>query len=68
LREIGEMFGPLADALGRAWSGFTDEELAVILRFVRESNAIVASENARLRGQSEQKALPEGPPLDEQQP
>lgn len=50
LQEIGEMYTPLANALGKAWAAFTDEELEVILRFVRESNAIVAAENARLRG------------------
>lgn len=50
LQEIGAMYMPLAEALGRVWSSFTDEELEVILRFVRESNAVVAAENARLRG------------------
>lgn len=53
LREIGAMYTPLAEALGRAWASFSDDELAVILRFVRESNAIVAAENARLRGREE---------------
>lgn len=50
LHAIGEMYAPLAQALGRVWAAFSDEELAVILRFARESNAIVAAENARLRG------------------
>jgi DNA-binding MarR family transcriptional regulator len=50
LRPIGEMFGPMAQALGQAWASFTDEEIAVILRFVRRSNAVVAAENARLQG------------------
>jgi DNA-binding MarR family transcriptional regulator len=51
LQAIGEMYGPLAEGLGRVWAAFSDEDLAVILRFVRESNAVVAAENARLRGQ-----------------
>ena len=51
LEAIGEMFMPLAEGLGRVWAGFSDDDLAVILRFVRESNAVVASENAWLRGQ-----------------
>ena len=50
LKQLGEMYMPLAEALGKAWAGFTEEELNVILRFVRETNRIVASENARLRG------------------
>jgi DNA-binding MarR family transcriptional regulator len=51
LRAIGEMYMPLAEALRRKWASFSDEELTIILRFARESNAIVAGENARLRGQ-----------------
>lgn len=53
LRQLGELYTPLAEALGRKWASFTDEELAVILRFARESNAVVAAENARLRGKDE---------------
>ena len=62
LQAIGEMYTPLADALGRTWASFTDEELAVILRFVRESNAVVASENARLRGREPASDLHADPP------
>ena len=62
LRAIGEMYTPLAEAMGRAWSSFSDEELAVILRFVRESNAIVAAENARLRGIEEVPDYHDAPP------
>jgi DNA-binding MarR family transcriptional regulator len=50
LETIGEMYMPLAEALDRAWSTFSEADLEVILRFARQSNAIVASENARLRG------------------
>ena len=62
LQEIGEMYAPLANALGRTWASFTDEELAIILRFVRESNAVVASENARLRGEQRVPDLQTDPP------
>ena len=51
LETIGQMYTPMAESLGRLWASFSDEDLAVILRFVRESNAVVASENARLRAQ-----------------
>lgn len=53
LKELGELYTPLAEALGRAWASFSDEDLAVILRFARESNAVVAAENARLRGKED---------------
>ncbi len=46
---ISAMYQPLAQEMGRLWSQFSDEEVAVILRFLRESNAVIASENARLR-------------------
>jgi DNA-binding MarR family transcriptional regulator len=50
MQAVGEMYMPLAEALAEVWSTFSNEELEVILRFVRESSAVVASENARLRG------------------
>jgi DNA-binding MarR family transcriptional regulator len=62
LGTIGALYTPLAEALGEAWAAYSDEELAVILRFVRESNAVVAAENARLRGQDAGAALYEDPP------
>ena len=62
LQAIGEMYTPLAEALGREWASFSDKELAVILRFARESNAIVASENARLRGKEDAWNLHANPP------
>jgi DNA-binding MarR family transcriptional regulator len=49
LDELAELFTPLAEKVNALWSRFSEEELAIILRFVRESNAIVAEENARLR-------------------
>jgi DNA-binding MarR family transcriptional regulator len=51
LEAVGELYAPLSEALGRTWAAFSESEIAVILRFVRQSNAIVAAENARLRGQ-----------------
>jgi DNA-binding MarR family transcriptional regulator len=62
LEAIGDMYLPLAEALGRKWASFSDEELAVILRFVRECNAIVAAENARLRGQDHVPSFQAAPP------
>jgi DNA-binding MarR family transcriptional regulator len=49
LDSIGEMYAPLVEALDRSWASFSDAELAVILRFVSQTSAIIASENARLR-------------------
>jgi DNA-binding MarR family transcriptional regulator len=48
--ELGELFRPLHDGLIELWSGFSDEELRVIIDFVRRSNALTADVNARLRG------------------
>jgi DNA-binding MarR family transcriptional regulator len=62
LEAIGEMYAPLSEALGRRWASFSDEELAVILRFVRETNAILSAENARLRGIDDASNLHVSPP------
>lgn len=51
LTQVGEAFGPMAASLSRLWARFSDAELAVILRFLRESNAVLISENARMRGE-----------------
>lgn len=50
MEPIGDLYMPLADTLSETWREFTVEELDVILRFVRRSRAVVANENARLRG------------------
>ena len=62
LQQLGELYLPLAEALGRKWASFSDDELAVILRFVRESNAVVAAENARLRGKEDAVNFHANPP------
>ena len=49
LEEIGALYRPLAEALQHAWAAFSPDELDVILRFVRSTNAVVAAENTRLR-------------------
>ena len=61
LQEIGKMYTPLAEGLARKWASFSDDEIAVILRFVRESNAIVAAENARLRARKDPPSLDADP-------
>jgi DNA-binding MarR family transcriptional regulator len=48
---VNALYVPLAQEMGRIWSQFSDEEVAVILRFFRESNAVIARENTRLRGE-----------------
>ena len=47
---IGALFQPMAEQLAGLWSEYSDEELAVVLRFVRESNAVIVRENTRIRG------------------
>jgi DNA-binding MarR family transcriptional regulator len=49
LGEIGALFQPLAEGLTECWSEFDDEELDVIIEFVRRNNAIVAAINAEMR-------------------
>ena len=51
LGEIGELFRPLAEGMMQLWSTYSDEELDVIIDFVRRSNAVTAEANARLRAQ-----------------
>jgi len=45
--------GPVFDSIGRGWdqitSGYTDEQLAFLLEFLKESNALSRQEIARLR-------------------
>ncbi|MEX1254082.1 MAG: MarR family transcriptional regulator [Dehalococcoidia bacterium] len=49
LGEIGALFQPLVDGLLALWAGLGNEELDVIIRFIRESNQVTAGVNARLR-------------------
>jgi DNA-binding MarR family transcriptional regulator len=49
LEKVGALFQPLADGMAEMWSGFRNDELDVILEFVRRSNAVTADANALLR-------------------
>jgi DNA-binding MarR family transcriptional regulator len=49
LGELAALFGPLADRMTEVWSGFDDDQLDVIIEFIRRSNAVTAELNARLR-------------------
>jgi DNA-binding MarR family transcriptional regulator len=51
LEKLGALFQPLAEGMAELWSRFNDDELDVIVEFVRQSNALVAEVNARLRAQ-----------------
>lgn len=56
LGELGKLFEPLAEGLLGRWSKLSDEELDVIIDFVRGNNAIVAAVNARMRAQTPEAA------------
>jgi len=49
LGQLGALFQPLADGMTELWSKFNDDELDVIIEFARQSNAVTAEVNARLR-------------------
>lgn len=49
LEELGALFQPLADGMAALWSTFDDNELDVIIEFVRRNNVLVAEINAGLR-------------------
>lgn len=49
LGPIGALFQPLAEGMAALWSEFDDDQLDVIIEFVRRSNAVTAEMNARLR-------------------
>jgi len=51
LDEIEQLYGPMADGMTRVMSAFTDAQLAVIIDFVRRSNAHVSEVNSSLRAQ-----------------
>ncbi len=50
LHQHGELFQPMADGMAELWSRFNDDELDVIIDFVRQNNSLVAGVNAGLRG------------------
>ena len=50
LSELGDLFEPLAVGLTDLWSSFSEDQLTVILDFIRRSNAFVQEQNARVRG------------------
>lgn len=52
LDEIEQLYGPMAEGMTGVMSAFTDSQLAVIVDFVRRSNAHVAEVNAALRAQA----------------
>lgn len=49
LGELEQLYGPMAEGMTSVMSAFTDAQLAVIIDFVRRSNAQVAQINAALR-------------------
>jgi DNA-binding MarR family transcriptional regulator len=49
LARLVALFQPLIDGMTELWSRFDDDELDVIVEFARQSNALVAEVNARLR-------------------
>lgn len=48
---VSELYQPLVDRLTEMWKSFDEDELRVILRFVRGSNAAVSEVNANLRSE-----------------
>lgn len=49
LEKLGALFEPMAEGMAELWSKLDDNELDVIIQFVRRNNALVAEINARLR-------------------
>lgn len=52
LAMLGALYQPLADEMADLWSKLGDDELDVIIEFVRRNNAVVAEINARMRAQT----------------
>jgi hypothetical protein len=50
LSELGSLYEPLAERLTELWSSFSEDQLTVILDFIRRSNAFIQEPNARVRG------------------
>ena len=51
LEKLGALFQPMADGMAELWSKLDDDELDVIIEFVRRNNALASELNARLRAQ-----------------
>ena len=51
LEKLGSLFQPMADAMAELWSRLSENELDVIIEFVRRNNAVVADINARMRAE-----------------
>jgi DNA-binding MarR family transcriptional regulator len=49
LGELGALYRPLMDGMLEVISGFSDDQLATVIEFVRCSNACVSQVNASLR-------------------
>jgi DNA-binding MarR family transcriptional regulator len=49
LEKLGAL--PMADAMAELWSRLSENELDVIIEFVRRNNAVVADINTRMRAQ-----------------
>jgi DNA-binding MarR family transcriptional regulator len=49
LSELGSLYEPLAEGLTELWSSLSEDQLTVILDFIRKSNAFVQEQNARVR-------------------
>src|SRR6266540_2443523 len=48
LAKLGALFQPMADGMAELWSKLDDDELDVIIEFVRQNNALVAEINAHM--------------------
>ena len=48
---LGALFQPMADGMAELWSKLDDDELDVIIKFMRRNNALASELNARLRAQ-----------------
>lgn len=53
LGELEELYRPMGEGMTEVWSSFSEDQLRVIVDFVRRSNAKVAEVNAVLRGLQE---------------
>ena len=51
METLGALFQPMADGMAELWSKLDDDELDVIIEFVRRNNALASELNARLRAQ-----------------
>ena len=49
LEELIAIFQPLIDGMNELWSSFDEDELDVIIKFIRGCNTVASDVNARLR-------------------